>query len=370
MAQTHRIALVHDWLTGMRGGEKVLEALCEVFPEADVYTLVHTSGKVSPTIERHKIYTSFLQKIPGIHRTYRYYLPLMPRAIERFDFSGYDGLISTSHCVAKGAIPGPQTKHWSYCHTPMRYIWDQYDEYFGPGRASLFARAAMRLARPSLQKWDIVTVPRVHEFIANSENVRERIRRIYKRESQVIYPPVDVDFYSDRSPQSDSAASPFYLIVSALVPYKRVDLAIQAFNHLKKQLLIIGDGPEYDRLRALAGPNIHFSGWLPPEQLRWHYARCEALLFPGEEDFGIVPLEAMAAGRPVIAYRKGGALETVVEGKTGLFFNHQTAEDLLSALERLEPAHFHADEIRQHAQRFSRTRFIQQLRQTFVEVLT
>jgi glycosyltransferase involved in cell wall biosynthesis len=369
MAEKPKIALVHDWLTGMRGGEKVLEAICEIFPQADLYTLVHTPGRVSPLIENRKIYTSFLQKLPGIHGTYRYYLPWMPKAIERFDFSGYDAMISTSHCVAKGARPSRYAKHWSYCHTPMRYIWDQYDEYFGQGRSNVIARAAMRMFRPSLQKWDVDTASRVSTFIANSENVRERIQRIYDRDATVIYPPVDYNFYSDRSPLLDGETSPFYLMVSALVPYKRVDLAIHAFNHLKKQLLIIGDGPEYGRLRALAGANIHFSGWLPPEQLRWHYARCQALLFPGEEDFGIVPLEAMAAGRPVVAYRKGGALETVVEGKTGLFFNHQTPEDLLAAMEHLESTHFYPDEIRQHAKRFSRTRFIEQLRQTFVEVL-
>jgi glycosyltransferase involved in cell wall biosynthesis len=364
-----KVALIHDWLTGMRGGEKVLEVLCEIFPEADVYTLVHIPGQVSPMIERHKIYTSFLQKIPGAGENYRYFLPLMPRAIERFDFSSYDALISTSHCVAKAAIPGPHAKHWSYCHTPMRYIWDQYDQYFGPGRSNVVTRSVMRMIRPSLQKWDVATVPRVHHFLANSQNVRERIQRIYHRDAQVIYPPVDVEYYAQRNGASGETPPPFYLIVSALAPYKRIDLAVKAFNHLKKQLLIIGDGPEYERLRDLARPNIHFAGWLPKEQLRWHYAHCQALIFPGEEDFGIVPLEAMAAGRPVVAYRKGGALETVVEGKTGVFFDHQTPEDLLSALETIEPQHFDPDAIRRHTEAFSRPRFIEQVRQTFVEVL-
>ena len=363
-----RIALIHDWLTGMRGGEKVLEVLCEIFPAADIYTLVHLPGKVSPLIERHAIHTSFLQRIPGIERTYRYTLPLMPRAIEQFDFKHYDLMVSTSHCVAKSAIPGPATRHWSYVHTPMRYIWDQFDDYFGRGRSSLGARLAMRALRRPLQKWDVATAARVHHFIANSENVRRRIERIYHREAEVIYPPVDVDYFSQPAAEADrEPPPPFYLIVSALVPYKRVDLAVNAFNRLQKQLLIVGTGPDYPRLRALAGPNIHFSGWADAQQLRWHYAHCQALLFPGEEDFGIVPLEAMAAGRPVIAYRKGGALETVTEGKTGIFFDPLTEEALLSALQDLEPRRFHPEEIRQHARQFSRQRCAERLRQAFVE---
>jgi glycosyltransferase involved in cell wall biosynthesis len=363
-----RIALIHDWLTGMRGGEKVLEVLCEIFPGADLYTLIHTPGQVSPLIERRKIYTSFLQKIPGIGRSYRYFLPLMPQAIERFDFGDYDLMISTSHCVAKGAIPGPRTQHWSYCHTPMRYIWDQFDDYFGPGRAGFAVRGSMRLMRRYLQKWDVKTVGRVHRYFANSQNVQQRIERIYHREAEVIYPPVDVDFFSQQPNLEDvEATPPFYLIVSALAPYKRVDLAVSAFNRLEKQLLIIGDGPDYKRLRAQAGPNINFTGWVGPEQLRWHYARCQALLFPGEEDFGIVPLEAMAAGRPVLAYRKGGALETVLEGKTGVFFDRQIPEDLLSALQKLESQRFNPDEIQQHTRRFSRQRCLEAFRQAFVE---
>ncbi len=363
-----RIALVHDWLTGMRGGEKVLEVLCELFPKADIYTLVHLPGQVSAAIERHPIFTSFLQKIPGIAKTYRYFLPLMPKAIEGFNFSSYDLVISTSHCVAKGAIPGPHTQHWSYCHTPMRYIWDQFDEYFGKNRSNLIARTAMRLLRKRLQRWDTETTDRVYTFIANSQNVRERIQRIYHREARVIYPPVEVDFFAQPPVNKEKEMPPpFYLIVSALVPYKRVDLAVQAFNRSKKQLLIIGDGPDYQKLRDLAAPNIHFSGWADNDQLRWHYAHCQALLFPGEEDFGIVPLEVMAAGRPVVAYRKGGALETVVEGKTGVFFDTQTPEALLQALDKLESQRFHPKEIQAHARQFSRQRCLAEFRRTFVE---
>jgi glycosyltransferase involved in cell wall biosynthesis len=367
MASPRKIALIHDWLTGMRGGEKVLEVLCELFPSADIYTLLHAPGQVSPLIERHKIVTSYLQKIPGIIRTYRYFLPFMPGAIEKFDFSDYDLMISTSHCVAKGAIPGPRAQHWSYCHTPMRYVWDQFPEYFGPGRASLLTRAVMKAVRPYLQKWDIRTAGRVHHYLANSENVKERIQRIYHRESCVVYPPVDYAFFSERRIERDQETPPpFYLIVSALVPYKRVDLAVKAFNKLEKQLLIIGQGPEYKRLRDMAGPNIHFSGWANEEQLRWNYSRCQALLFPGEEDFGIVPLEAMSAGRPIIAFRKGGALETVVEGKTGLFFDKQSPEALLLALQQLESRKFNVQDIQRHASQFSRQRCLEEFRRTFV----
>jgi hypothetical protein len=207
--KTHpRVALVHDWLTGMRGGEKVLEVLCDLFPQADVFTLVHIPGKVSRTIESHPIITSFLQRIPGAGRIYRYLLPLMPLAMERFDFSPYDLLISTSHCAAKAAKPRAGAHHICYCHTPMRYIWDQYDSYFGPGRASLPVRLVMKAIRPHLQNWDLATLPRVHEFIANSNNVRERIARIYRRESSVIYPPVDVEFYSANAEPPSPATSP------------------------------------------------------------------------------------------------------------------------------------------------------------------
>jgi glycosyltransferase involved in cell wall biosynthesis len=363
-----RIALIHDWLTGMRGGEKVLEVLCELFPQADLYTLVHVPGKVSPLIESRRIVTSYLQKIPGIAQRYRHFLPLMPGAIESFNFTDYDLMISTSHCVAKSAIPGPHTRHLSYCHTPMRYIWDQFGEYFSWQRANPAVALAMRAVRPWLQRWDRRTAARVHTFYANSENVKERIHRLYHREAEVIYPPVDTEYFAQSEAVGDrETPPPFYLIVSALAPYKRIDLAIEAFNRLEKRLLIIGEGPDYQRLRAIAKPNIHFSGWSSNDQLRWHYRRCQALIFPGEEDFGIVPVEAMASGRPVVAYAKGGALETVVEGKTGVFFPAQSADSLLQALQRLDSKEWNIKEIQQHAERFSRARCKQAFRQAFVE---
>jgi glycosyltransferase involved in cell wall biosynthesis len=362
-----RVALVHDWLTGMRGGEKVLEVLCEIFPRADIFTLVHVPGKVSRTIESHRIITSPLQKVPRIGSFYRHLLPFMPWAIERFDFSGYDLLISTSHCVAKAAKPVASARHVCYCHTPMRYIWDQYDSYFGPGRASWPVRMAMACLRPSLQRWDVATVPRVHHFIANSNNVRERIRRLYQREASVIYPPADVDFYGQGGGDRKANADPFYLIVSALAPYKRVDIAIDAFRQMEKKLVVIGEGQQSQALRQSAGSHVEFRGWLSDSELRAHYQNCQALIFPGEEDFGIVPVEAMAAGCPVIALRKGGTLETVLENKTGIFFDHPTPESLSEGVLRFEKMAWEPQIIRQHADAFSRTRCKKALQSFFIE---
>jgi glycosyltransferase involved in cell wall biosynthesis len=361
-----RVALVHDWLTGMRGGEKVLEVLCDIFPSADLFTLLHVRGKVSPTIERHRIITSPLQKVPNIQRVYRHLLPLMPWAIERLNLSGYDLVISTSHCVAKGIKKDKSAVHWSYCHTPMRYIWDQFDEYFGPGRSSAPVRAAMRAVRPFLQQWDVRTCERVDHFLANSRNVQERIARIYKRESAVIYPPVDHAFFSQAAgPRPE--AEPYYLIVSAFAPYKRLDYGLETLKRLEKRVVVIGDGQDAARLKSIAGPKASFLGWRENQELRAYFAHCRALIFPGIEDFGIVPLEAMAAGAPVIAYGKGGALETVVEGVTGLFFQEQKAASLEDALRRFELMALERSNIQSHASNFSRDRCEAQFRQTFVE---
>lgn len=350
-----RIALIHDWLTGMRGGEKVLEVLCELFPSATLFTLLHNKGALSPAIEGMEIRTSFVQKLPLKEEGYRYYLPLFPRAIEAFDFSGFNLLLSTSHCVAKGAIPPPGALHICYCHTPMRYVWDMFDEYFGPERSRLAVRAAMRLFRGYLQRWDVASSDRVHYFIANSENVARRIQVYYGRDADIIHPPVDVERF--RLSERDDG---YYLIVTALVPYKRVDLAIEAFNRSGERLVIVGKGPERQRLQLRAGRNIEFLGWQSDEALADLYAGCRALIFPGVEDFGIVPLEAMACGKPVIAFGKGGALETVVEkqeGGTGIFFYEHSVESLLMALEKFRRHSWDAREIRQHAEQFSRHRF-------------
>lgn len=352
MSTPRRVALVHDWLTGMRGGERVFEVLCELFPAADVFTLVHVPGSVSPAIERHTIRTSFVQRLPHSATRYRHYLPLFPAAIEAFDLSGYDLVVSSSHCAAKGVRTPAGCVHLCYCYTPMRYIWDQYGEYFGPGKASLPVRAAMALVRGPLQRWDLRTARNPHCFVAISENVRERIRRIYGRPSDLIYPPVDTARFAVSRGDGE-----FYLVVSALVPYKRVDLAVRAFTRSGEPLVVVGTGPEEARLRAMAGANVRFEGWVADRDLGAYYARCRALIFPGEEDFGIVPLEAMASGRPVVAYARGGALETVTEGVTGVLFERQTEEALLEAVIRVRQARIDPEAARSAAERFDRALF-------------
>lgn len=347
-----RVAIVHEWLTGMRGGEKCVEALCEIFPDATLFTLLHVEGSVSPVIERMPIRTSFIQRLPFARTRYRHYLPLFPSAITRFDLSGFDIVISSNHAVAKGVKTGPGTLHICYCHTPMRYIWHLYDDYFGAGKAGVMTRLAMKLFAPYLRRWDIQTARNPHHFIANSQNVRRRINQLYHRDAVVIYPPVDTAFFT-----LSTTPGEYFLIVSAFVPYKRIDLAIEAFNRLDDRLVIIGDGPEDSRLRALAGRNIEFHGWQPDERLREYYARCSALIFPGEEDFGIVPLEAMASGKPVIAYAKGGALETVVDSpqlRTGVLFPEQSVESLLQAIRRFKETTFSPHQLRAHALSFDR----------------
>ncbi len=335
--QGARVALVHDWLTGMRGGEKVLEALCRLFPQAPLYTLLHVPGSVSPLIEDRPIHTSFVQGLPLARRRYRHYLPLFPRAVEGLKMPACDLVISTSHCVAKGVMPAGGALHVSYLHTPMRYIWDLYEDYFGPGRGGL-ARYVMPFLRPRLQRWDVDSCTRVDHFLANSEHVARRIKRHYGRRAQVIPPPVDTGRFAPAAQVED-----YYLVVSALVPYKRVDLAIEACASTGRRLLVVGTGPEEARLRALAGPNVEFLGWAGDEELAGLYARAQAFIFPGEEDFGITPVESMAAGRPVVAFAQGGALETVVgpgdpQGRapTGLFFTEQSITSLVAALDELE----------------------------------
>ena len=350
----------------MRGGEKVLESLCRLFPDADLFTLVYAPGRASPVIENRRITTSFLQRLPGAVNRYRFFLPLMPRAVESFDLRDYDLVLSTSHCVAKGARPRPGALHVCYCFTPMRYIWDQYAQYFGPGRASFPVRAAMGLVRPFLRRWDVRSAGTVHRFIADSAHVAGRIRRFYGREAEVIYPPVDTERFaaSDRD-------EGHYLIVSALVPYKGVCLAVEAFNRMKLPLRVVGSGVETERLKRLAGPTITFAGWASQEDLPEEYARCRALVFPGEEDFGIVPVEAMASGKPVIALGRGGALETVVgldhpgrRNPTGLFFPDETLESLMEAVGRFESrrGEFNPGKIRDRALDFRRDLFEERFR--------
>ena len=288
--RTLRVALVHDWLTGMRGGEKVLEAICGLFPDAPLYTLVHVPGSVSPAIEARRIVTSVAQRLPNPARFYRHYLPLYPLAVELFDLDGYDLVISSSHCAVKSVVPTGRAVHVCYCHSPMRYAWDQFGAYFGPDQVGPIASRLLRPVMRQLARWDAATVGRVDRFLANSQYVASRIRRYYNRGSTIVYPPVDTDFYT---PDGQSG-SPSFLIVSALVPYKRVDVAIQACHHVGVPLRIVGTGPERARLQDLAGPDVEFLGWQSDEQIRQLYRQSTAALLPGIEDFGIVPVEAQA----------------------------------------------------------------------------
>ncbi len=359
-AQKAETAIAHDWLNGMRGGEKCLESIVRVFPDSRIYTLFHKVGAVSQAIESKPIRTSFLQSIPGAATHYKYFLPLFPAAIELFNVSGSPAfVISTSHCVAKGIRPPRGLKHICYCFTPMRYAWLFFDEYFGKYPKPV--QALIRRVLGALREWDKRTSARVTHFIAISEHVKKRIQEFYGRDATVIYPPVDAEFYTPPAPGAKRDG--FYLLVSALVPYKRVELAIEAFNRLGKKLVIIGTGPERKKLEALAGPTIEFGGWKDDASLRDFYRSAAGLIFPGEEDFGIVPVEAQACGLPVIAYKKGGALETIVEGRTGLFFKEPTTASLVNAVRRFETISWESANIRAWAERFDRARFENEFRE-------
>ena len=348
-----KVALVHYWLVNMRGGEKVLEALCEIFPDADIYTHVYSPGDVSETIRKHRVNTSFIQKLPFAKSWYQKYLPLMPIALEQLDLSQYDLVISSESGPAKGVILNPETLHICYCHTPMRYIWDMYHEY--RQNAGILTRILMPLITHWLRIWDVASANRVDIFIANSKFVAQRIRKTYQREAIIIPPPVDIQNFHATQNHDD-----FYLIVGQLVPYKRVDVAITAFNGTGKRLVIIGSGAEEQNLKKQAGPNIEFLSSQPNDVLVDFYSRCKALVFPGKEDFGIVPVEAMASGKPVIAYGAGGVLDTVVDGETGILFETQTPQGLNDAISRFEALpddQFCSDRLQQYASRFGIQRF-------------
>ncbi len=361
-----RVALVHDWLTGMRGGEKCLEVLCEIFPDAPIYTLVHRQGRVSPAIEAHAIHTSFIQSLPGARTKHQPYLALFPSAIERFDLSAYDLVVSTSHCVAKGARVRSDAVHVCFCHTPMRYVWDQYDAYWGATVASPFTRLVMPVLATYLRMWDVTTTPRVTHFLTNSRNVERRIRATYGRESEVLGMWIDTARF--RPPPANARRDDVDLVVSALVPYKRIDLAVLAANHLRRELVIIGTGPEEKRLRALAGPTVSFLGWTSDDEIVAWMQRARALVFPGEEDFGLVPLESIACACPVVAYGRGGALETVTDGVTGVHVREQTVRALCEGLQRVDRVSIDAATAARHVAPFTRAVFRRRMEEAIARV--
>ncbi|MGQ3058005.1 MAG: glycosyltransferase [Nevskia sp.] len=352
-----KIAIVHYWIMSWRGGEKVLEALVKRFPNADVYTHVYDPEVVAASpLAGKTLRTTFIHRLPFAKRLYQKYLPLMPIALEQLDLSGYDLVISTESGPAKGVIVPPETAHICYCFTPMRYVWDMYHEYLA--HVGWFTRLMMRPLIHYLRLWDRLSADRVDHFLADSAFVARRINKFYRREAEVLYPPIEIDEF-----QQSELHEGFYLIVGALVRYKKADLAVRAFNRLGLPLVVIGDGELYDEIQAMAGPNIKVLGRQSRTVILDHYRRCKALLFPGVEDFGIVPLEAMASGKPVIAYARGGALETVIDGITGLHFHAQTEDSLIAAVQRIEDGEirFQADAIRSHAARFDIAHFNEQL---------
>ncbi|HZH16303.1 MAG TPA: glycosyltransferase [Archangium sp.] len=358
-----KVALVHDWLVTQRGGEHVLEALCELFPQADIHTLVHRPGVVHPRIESRPIHTSVLQRIPRIHKLYRHFLPVLPQVIESMRLEGYDLVISSSHCVAKGIRKPPGAKHLAYVHAPMRYMWDLFDDYFGPGRASLPVRVAAHAVRPYLQKWDRESTAGVDRILVNSQHIAGKVQRFWGREASVVYPPIALDRFCQH-PLEGLGQGGYYLWLGAFAPYKRLDIALEAFRHLDAPLWVVGTGQEAAKLTSGPLPShIRFLGSVPNEALAGLYRDARALIFTPEEDFGIVPLEAQASGRPVIAYGRGGALETV-SPRTGLFFDEQTPDALVEAVRRFEQWEptFQPADARAQAERFSRAAFLRAVR--------
>ncbi len=366
LAAPRKVALVHYWLLHMRGGEKVLEALCRMYPEAHIYTHVVQKEKLSPLLQSRVIHTSFISRLPLALKLYQKYLPLMPLALEQLDLTDYDLIISSESGPAKGVLTRADATHVCYCHSPMRYLWDFYPQYLAS--ASSLVRLAMRPLFSSLRQWDVLSAQRVDHFVANSKTVRKRIAKHWRREAAVVHPPVDVQRFS----LSPCEREDFYFCMGQLVDYKRVDIAIEACLRLHKRLVIVGDGEMRARYEALVqslaqdaahAALIEFRGRADDATVQDLYNRCAALLFPGEEDFGIVPLEAMATGAPVLAFGKGGATETVVDGVTGLFFHEQKVEALCQCMQDFEKkrAHFNGERIREHAISFDEERFAKEM---------
>lgn len=356
-----RVALVHDWLVTARGGERVLDALCELFPQATVFTLVRKPGIASPRIEAMHHVTSLADRVPGATRHHRWLLPLYPLAIERLDLSAFDLVVSSSHCVAKGVIVRPGATHVCYCHTPVRYAWDRTDDYFTGGSPLLrLARPAIGVAAAILREWDRRSVGRVDLFVANSANTAGKIRKFYQRDAQVVAPPTECAQF-EQVPRQGPGGD-YDLVLGGMVPYKRVDLAVQTWAQWpERRLVIVGDGPERARLQQLATPNVEFVGRVAEEALAGWYAGARMLVFPGEEDAGIVPVEAQAAGVPVLAYGRGGALETVAPGETGVFFAEPTVASMMAAVATLDALAIGPAPCRRNARRFDRSVFLEKM---------
>ena len=352
-----KVAIIHYWLVGMRGGEKVVEALCEMYPQADIFTHVYVPEMVSERIRQHRIIPTFINSLPRAATMYKIYLPLMPLALEHLDLRDYDLVISSESGPAKGVIPPAGSIHVCYCHTPMRYIWNMYHDY--RNSAGVLTRLMMPPLSHYLRMWDVASATRVDSFIANSKTVSERIHRYYRRDSIVINPPVDTDAFAVASP---SELQDYYLMAGELVSYKRPDLAVRAFNQMRLKLVVIGGGEMLDELRRLAGPTVTVLGAQPFDVLKEHYAKCKALIFPGEEDFGMVPVEAMASGRPVVAFGRGGATETVHAGLTGAFFAEQSVEAISAAVKEVADMPVDSIRIAEHARQFGRDQFFQRMR--------
>ncbi|MBI3671388.1 glycosyltransferase [Candidatus Azambacteria bacterium] len=360
-----KVALVHDYLTQYGGAERVLEAFCEIYPDAPIYTLLYDEKLVREKFPGRKVYASFLQNVPFARKRHRSFLVLMPLAIEQFDLSGYDLVISDTASYAKGVITLPSTKHICYCHTPTRYAWDDSHKYIRDFPFPGFIKKFIPYFMTYIRTWDFQASQRPDFYLANSNFVAQRLEKYYKQKAEVAHPPVDISkFYISKD---QGKAGEYFLMVGRLLSYKKFDLAISAFSKTGLPLKVVGDGPERKKLEKIAGKNVEFFGALSDDELRGYYQKAKALIFPQEEDFGIVPLEAMACGRPVIAYRAGGAKETVVEGVTGIFYDSQTEDAIIDAVERFKKMHFDSKLIREHSLKFSKDIFKEKIKKIINE---